>query len=187
MKIRTNKGVTLLETMSATAILSVIFMMTFGVLDSGDRLWSVTDASAHNQLELREAFMDMERTIRGSTEISIKELEGPDELEITFNEYPIRFYMTEAQDGLTFQLHEERTMHDGTIEDRIIANNVDDCQYGLQDPGDGRSRKKLIITIRARKRTFRTGEEITFTLKHIVALRNQVSEAPPQEFKDDTG
>lgn len=176
-RIKNNRGMTLMETLSAAMIFVVIFMLTYGVFDSGNRLWSVTDASANNQLNVRQALMDMERAIRGGTNIRILQSKSggrfgaivKSELRFVLNGSNYHYYVAKAKSTDTlYQLHE--TTGSGVLaEDKIIANNIVSCIFNLEQPAD--EKKKVLITITARKTTS-TNDAIDFTLKQMVTLRN---------------
>ena len=174
--VKNNHGMSLMETLSAAMIFVVIFMLTYGTFDSGSRLMSVTDASANNQINVRQALMDMERAIRGATDVKTKYSEANPEksdVRFTLNGVNYRYYIQKAtpQDSL-YQLLEKISPGN----DKIIANNIVSCTFRLVEPPLvveplDREKWKVLITVTAQKTTY-TNEQIDFTLSQWVALRN---------------
>lgn len=181
---------TLMETLTAAMIFVVIFMLTYGIFDSGSRLMSATDASANNQLEVRQALMDMERTIRGGTDVNavfrsykdIPLLVGRTELLFTLNGVDYHYYITKEDFNDESSLYQLRELSDSGG-DRIVADNVVSCIFDLDQPLD--SKKKVLITITVRETTS-TKQDVDFTLNQRVTLRN-ADGSPCSRMKSLTG
>lgn len=170
MLIKNCRAFSILETLNAVAIFSVIFILTLGIFAAGDRLWTVTDANVSNQYEARRAISDMERKIRGCTDFTIHaddsveftldgdtvgyRLEQVPSIPGTINPYPgKKYYIQESVNG---------------VDTRRIANDIKSLEFSVDTSG---KYDKVLIDIVAEKRTL-TGEKVDFNLRQIAMLRN---------------
>ena len=174
-----NKGMTLFETINAVAIFSVIFVMTFGIFDSGNRLCLVSDANANNQFEIRRSLMNMERIIRGAKEFEIVSEEdlhgdGPvrSEIKFTIDDVYYWYFLEKAEKevvGLNdvYNLYQWRREGEET-NDQVIATDITSLEFSLDDENN---LVKVIIDMTVQKATHR-GTIVNFNLKHIATMRN---------------
>ncbi|MFC1753009.1 PilW family protein [Thermoproteota archaeon] len=170
MKIQNNHAFTLIEVMNVLVVCSILFLLTFGVFSSGDRLWLTADASMVNQIEVRKALLDMCRTIRGGEGITIVPPDNPNPAAsngITFvdlyGETITYSFIDSGSDAQT--ILETR----GASTTRTLANNIKRIWFTKKDTSDALTR--VIIDITAETETIKD-DTTQFNLKKMVTLRN---------------
>ena len=153
-------GFTLLETLVVVGIFSILVLAIYGVLESGGRLWMVTDASRSNQFEARRAMMDMEREIRGGTNFTL--ISPYNSISFVLGGENISYARIDDGDYI------ERVTTEAGIPLRRLANNIKSLEF---IPDVVINPEKVIITISVEKTTLRD-RNIEFNLTQQVTVRN---------------
>ncbi|MFC1753012.1 type II secretion system protein J [Thermoproteota archaeon] len=66
-----NQGFTLLECLWGVAIMSVVYVLTSGMFDAGDRLFKTSQANSRNQIDTNRILTQMGREIRDSFDFQL--------------------------------------------------------------------------------------------------------------------
>ena len=122
MRLRENKGVTLVEMIMSTAIFTIIMAGMYGMLHVGNTSWAIQEASVSGQTQARRAMGWLSRDLRVASSLTITQED--DDVDISFtrgaNNYTYA-WTPDAGEATRYQLIRTNVTDDESL---IVARNI---------------------------------------------------------------